>query len=73
MVAFGINVSNHFRATLVLDAIYATKGPAVAVADDEILADQRPPGSLEGWFICPQGAAAISAVWCLSDRRGTRS
>lgn len=39
----------------------------MAVADDEILGDQRLLGSLEGWFICPQGAAAISAVWCLSD------
>lgn len=61
-VAFGINVPKAIGDFLVLDAIYATSGCAVAVEDSELLSDQRLCGRMEGLFICPEGAACISAV-----------
>jgi threonine synthase len=61
-VAFGITVPKAIGDFLVLDALYATEGTAVAVTDDLLLADQRLCAQLEGLFICPEGAAAISAV-----------
>ena len=61
-VAFGITVPKAFGDFLVLDALYATDGIAVAVDDQALLADQRQAGRLEGSFICPEGAACITAV-----------
>ena len=52
---------------LVLDAIYATGGTAVAVGDEALLADQREAARLEGVFICPEGAACITAVRLLRE------
>jgi threonine synthase len=61
-VAYGINVPKALGDFLVLDAVYATSGTAVAVDDSELLRDQRLCGLREGLFICPEGAACISAV-----------
>jgi threonine synthase len=61
-VAFGITVPKALGDFLVLDALYATGGTAVAVDDAALLADQREVARLEGSFICPEGAACITAV-----------
>ncbi len=61
-VAFGINVPKALGAGLVLDAVYATGGCAVAVDDREILANQARLARLEGCLICPEGAAAVAAL-----------
>jgi threonine synthase len=61
-VAFGITVPKALGDFLVLDALYATGGTAVAVDDEALLADQREAARLEGCFICPEGAACITAV-----------
>jgi threonine synthase len=61
-VAFGINVPKALGDFLVLEALYATSGSAVSVTDDALLADQRECARVEGLFICPEGAAGISAV-----------
>jgi threonine synthase len=61
-VAFGITVPKPLGDFLVLDALYATGGTAVAVDDAALLADQREVARLEGSFICPEGAACITAV-----------
>jgi threonine synthase len=61
-VAYGINVPKALGDFLVLDALYATGGTAVTVEDADLLRDQRLCGRLEGLFICPEGAACISAV-----------
>ncbi|HEV2376468.1 MAG TPA: threonine synthase [Streptosporangiaceae bacterium] len=61
-VAFGITVPKALGDFLVLDALYATGGTAVAVTDEALLADQRELARLEGTFICPEGAACVSAV-----------
>ena len=61
-VAFGITVPKALGDFLVLEAVYATGGTAVAVDDDALLADQREVARLEGAFICPEGAACVTAV-----------
>jgi threonine synthase len=61
-VAFGLTVPKALGDFLVLDALYATGGTAVAVTDEALLADQREVGRLEGSFICPEGAACFAAV-----------
>jgi threonine synthase len=61
-VAFGITVPKALGDFLVLQALYATDGCAVAVDDAEIVRDQKLAASLEGAFICLEGAATISAL-----------
>jgi len=61
-VAFGITVAKALGDFLVLDAVYATGGTAVAVDDEALLADQREVARLEGIVICPEGAACVTAV-----------
>ncbi len=61
-VAFGLTVPKALGDFLVLDAIRATGGTAIAVRDTELLADQRTVASLEGCFVCPEGAACFTAV-----------
>ncbi|MEN8162687.1 MAG: pyridoxal-phosphate dependent enzyme, partial [Acidobacteriota bacterium] len=53
---------------LVLDAIYKTDGCAVAVDDDQILAAEEMLASREGTFVCPEGAANLSAALELKDQ-----
>ena len=60
--AFGINVPKALGDFLVLDAIYKTKGCAVAVDDQAMLAEQEKIARLEGSFICPEGAAVFVAI-----------
>jgi threonine synthase len=61
-VAFGITVPKALGDFLILEAIYATGGTAVAVTDQALLADQREVARLEGSIICPEGAACFAAV-----------
>jgi len=61
-VAFGLTVPKALGDFLVLDAVYTTGGTAIAVDDEALLADQRNVARLEGSFICPEGAACVTAV-----------
>ncbi len=61
-LAFGITVPKALGDFLVLDAIYQTDGCAVAVEDSEILASEALLASREGTFVCPEGAATLSAA-----------
>jgi threonine synthase len=61
-IAFGITVPKALGDFLVLRAVYETEGCAIAVSDEEILASQRMLGTLEGAFICPEGAACFAAA-----------
>ena len=79
-VAFGITVPNALGDFLILEALYATGGTAVAVTDEALLADQRAVARLEGSFICPEGAACVTAVrqlresgWLAEIGRGRRA
>ncbi|MBW7455256.1 threonine synthase [Paenibacillus sepulcri] len=60
--AFGINVPKALGDFLVLDAVYKTDGCAIAVDDPSILQEQRRIASMEGAFICPEGAAVFAAA-----------
>jgi threonine synthase len=66
-VAFGITVPKALGDFLVLDAIYKTGGCAIAVEDDQILKDQAELAAKEGLFICPEGAATLTAARKLAD------
>jgi threonine synthase len=61
-VAFGITVPAPLGDELILDALAATAGTAIAVDDAELLADLRDFGAREGLLLCPEGAACLSAA-----------
>ena len=61
-IAFGLTVPKALGDFLVLEAIYDTEGCAVAVEDDEIIQAQGMLAVHEGVFVCPEGAATLSAV-----------
>ncbi|MGE5827308.1 MAG: threonine synthase [Micromonosporaceae bacterium] len=61
-IAFGINVPAPLGDELMLDALAASGGTAVAVDDAEILADLATFGRDEGLLLCPEGAAGLSAL-----------
>jgi threonine synthase len=65
-IAFGLTVPKALGDFLVLEAVYNTEGCAVAVEDDEILKAQQMLASREGVFVCPEGAATLSAAIKLS-------
>jgi threonine synthase len=67
-VAFGINVPKPLGDFLILGALRATGGIAIAVDDDALLADVALAGRLEGVFMSPEGAATITAVRSLRER-----
>ena len=61
-LAFGITVPKALGDFLVLEAIYKTEGCAIAVDDDDILKAENLLASREGTFVCPEGAATLSAA-----------
>ncbi|MFD4670719.1 threonine synthase [Lentzea sp. NPDC058450] len=63
--AFGINVPKPLGDFIILRAIRETNGTAVAVTDEQIAHDRAETARLEGVFLCPEGAATISAVRAL--------
>ncbi len=65
-LAFGITVPKAIGDFLVLDAIYKTGGCAVAVDDSEILKAGELLAAREGAFVCPEGAATLSAAMHLA-------
>jgi threonine synthase len=61
-VAFGINVPKALGDFLVLQAVRATDGTAVAVSDEALLDEVHQLAAYEGSFICPEGGACLAAV-----------
>jgi len=75
-LAFGINVPAPLGDELLLAALRDTGGTAIAVDDEEILADLHDFGVREGLLLCPEGAACLSAArrlraggWIRPDER----
>jgi threonine synthase len=66
-VAFGLTVPKPLGDALILDALYATEGTAIAVDDEDTLAEQARCARLEGAFICPEGAATLAAARALRE------
>jgi threonine synthase len=66
-IAFGINVPKALGDFLVLRAVRESGGTAVAVTDEEILAEVGALAAAEGTWICPEGAACLVAARHLRD------
>ena len=61
-LAAGIRVPAAIGDYLILQALRDSGGGAVTVSEDEILFDLRAVASLEGMFVCPEGAALSAAL-----------
>lgn len=61
-VASGLRVPKAIGDFLVLDAIRASNGTAVAVTDEELVAAVKEIGALTGIFTAPEGAACLPAL-----------
>jgi threonine synthase len=61
-VASGLRVPKAFADTMIMQAIYDSGGCAVAVADEDLLSEMKRAASLEGIFLCPEGAAGVAAA-----------
>jgi threonine synthase len=61
-LAFGINVPKALGDFLVLQAVRESGGTAVAVPDEEILAEVTALAADEGTWVCPEGAACFVAA-----------
>jgi threonine synthase len=67
-VASGLRVPKAVGDFLILDALRASKGAAVAVSDAELLAAVGEIGAAEGLFVAPEGAACLPALRKLLER-----
>jgi len=67
-VAQGIRVPKAIGDFLVLEAVRATGGTAVAVPDEPIRSAMRTVARTEGLFICPEGAVTVVALPALLER-----
>jgi threonine synthase len=61
-VASGLRVPRAIGDFIMLDILRKSGGGAVAVTDEEMIADTRLIGSAEGLFCAPEGAACLSAL-----------
>jgi threonine synthase len=61
-IASGLRVPGPLGDFLMLGAIRASSGTAVAVPDEQMLTDARLLASTEGLFVAPEGAATVSAA-----------
>ncbi len=61
-IASGLRVPRAIGDFLMLEALYESRGTAVAVEDQELVDAIRLCGRLEGIFLCPEGAACLPAL-----------
>ncbi|HUR91261.1 MAG TPA: threonine synthase [Gemmatimonadaceae bacterium] len=61
-IASGLRVPRAIGDFLILDALRASGGTAVAVSDAELIQGARDIARLEGVFACPEGGACVPAV-----------
>src|SRR5213593_2407578 len=72
-VASGLRVPKAIGDFLILDAIRASKGTALAVTDGELIAATGEIGATEGIFCAPEGAACLPALRKLIDAGEVKS
>ena len=60
--ASGLRVPRAIGDFLILDALRASGGTAVAVTDEELIAAAGEIGAAEGLFVAPEGAACLPAL-----------
>jgi threonine synthase len=61
-IASGLRVPKPLGDVLILDAVRASGGTAIAVADSETLSAAAELASMEGIFAAPEGAAGVAAL-----------
>ena len=61
-IAAGLRVPSAIGDYLILRALRESGGDAVSVSDDEMLTSVRQVASLEGIFVCPEGAATVAGL-----------
>jgi threonine synthase len=66
-IASGLRVPQAVADFLILRVIRDSGGIALSVSDDDMLAEIRHVGKLEGIFFCPEGAAGLAALRRLVD------
>lgn len=66
-VASGLRVPRAIGDFLILDAVRASGGKAIAVTDEETIAAVREIGASEGLFVAPEGAACFVALRKLKE------
>ncbi len=66
--ASGLRVPRAIGDFLIIDALRASGGAAIAVTDEELLAAAREIGAAEGLFVAPEGAACLPALRKLMER-----
>jgi len=67
-IASGLRVPKALGDFLILDALYASGGHAVAVSDEELLRSCRQLAELEGILAAPESGAGLAAVATLTAR-----
>jgi len=68
-VASGLRVPHAIADCLILRALEESKGTALSVTDEEMLAEIPRVGRAEGIFFCPEGAACVAALRRLIRRK----
>jgi threonine synthase len=68
----GLRAPKMLAGFLCLRAIRESGGTAIAVSDEAIFEAQREAGDAEGFFLCPEGAACVAALWDLRDHGDIR-
>ena len=71
--ASGLRVPKAIGDFLILDALRASNGAAIAVTDEALLAAVKEIGALEGVFAAPEGGACLPALRILLERGEVRS
>jgi threonine synthase len=66
--ASGLRVPRAIGDFMILDALRASNGTAIAVTDEELLAAANEIGTAEGLFVAPEGAACLPALRKLIER-----
>jgi len=66
-ISSGLRVPKAFADILILQALYESNGTAVAVSDSETLQEIKRTATLEGMLLCPEGAAAVTALKKLQE------
>jgi threonine synthase len=66
-LASGLRVPRSFADHIILQDIYDSKGIALSVSDEAILAAQRQLGKEEGIFSAPEGAATLAGLISLTQ------
>ncbi|MCH7653686.1 MAG: threonine synthase [Chloroflexi bacterium] len=61
-IAAGIRVPAAIGDYLILQALRESGGGALTVSDDQLVPYMRTVATLEGMFICPEGAATVAAL-----------